>query len=64
MFSYAYQLKNKIELEEGGIGIVFLWDFTVDSSAVQHCTKFPSLITNVVGCYNLCWKWYTARHRT
>jgi len=27
MFPYAYKLKNKFQFEEGGIGIVLLWDF-------------------------------------
>jgi len=46
MFPYAYKLKNKFQLEEEGIGIIFLWD--VNPAAIQDCIKCPSLITNVL----------------
>jgi len=41
IFSYAYKLKNKLQLEEEGIGINFCG--ILDAAAVQDCTKFPSL---------------------
>jgi len=27
MFPHAFKLKNKLQLEEEGIGNIFLWDF-------------------------------------
>ena len=39
--SQAYRLKNKFQIEEKAIGII------LDLAAVEGCTKFSSLITNV-----------------
>jgi len=47
MFLYVYKLKNKFQFEEGGIVIVFFC-WILDPAAVEDCTKFPSLITNVL----------------
>jgi len=46
MFPYAYQLKNKFQLEEESIGEYILCGI-LHPAAVQDCTKFRSLITDV-----------------
>jgi len=46
MFPYAYKLKNKFQLEQEGIGNIFLW--ILDPVTVQDCTKFPSVIANAL----------------
>jgi len=48
LFPYVYKLKkNKFQIEEEGIGIVFFY-WILDPAAVQDCTKFFSLLTNVL----------------
>ena len=50
MLPYAYQLQNEFlktsELEAEGIELYFCG--ILDPTVVQDCTKFPSLITNVL----------------
>jgi len=36
MFPSAYKLKNKFQLEEEGVGIIFLWDFGSRCSSRLH----------------------------
>jgi len=36
MFPYTYELKNKFQLEEEGIGNIFLWDFRSRYSSRLH----------------------------
>jgi len=36
MFPYAYKLKNKFQLEEEGIGNIFLWGFRSGCSSRLH----------------------------
>ena len=44
MFPHAFKLKIKFQLEEEGIRNIFCGIFV----SVQDCTKFASLITNVL----------------
>jgi len=43
---YAYKLKNNSQLEEEGIGIIFLWNYL--SRCSSRLPKIFSLITNVL----------------
>jgi len=45
-FPCAYKLKIKFQFEEEGIGNIFCG--ILDHVAVQDCTKFPSVIANVL----------------
>jgi len=36
MFPHAYKLKNKFQLEEKDIGIIFLWEFRYRCSSRLH----------------------------
>jgi len=44
--SLCIQIKNKFHLEEEGIRNIFCG--ILDPATVQDCTKFPSVITNVL----------------
>jgi len=44
--SLCIQIKDKLQLEEESIRIIFCR--ILDPPEVQDCTKFPSLITNVL----------------
>ena len=46
MFPYACKLKNKFQSEEEGIRNIFCG--ILDHATFQDCTKFPSVISNVL----------------